>query len=442
MKNKLAVIYTAFCILSIPLSVAAQQANDTIRVMSYNTLNYGFPATSGCPALLTANKHVWLRKIIQYTNPDILGLEKMTAEPASFTADTIISAVLDSVCGACYSHTPYTNVSGYQKEDMLYFRNDRFGWIRTTTIYAADTNISDINLHELYYKPAGQEPGRDTVFLNVILAHLKSGSGSAAERSIEISGAMNWLNAHISNPGNYIFMGDFNTQSSAENCFQQLINSTNPNTLFVEPTGQLGNWNANPTAFANYLTQSTRTTDPGDCGAVGGQDDWFDHLLCSTAIMQGSQAISYIPGSFYVVAQDGQHVNKSLLASPLNTTVPADILSALYYMSEHLPVMMQLAIDTFHIANGIIPLEAEVQWQYNTLVTTELRLCTKINRAITNHNCQATIYDFTGRLVHKQAINFNQSIIAADRFAQGAYLLVITSDDQPVFNGRFVKVSN
>ena len=441
MKNRLPCLTLFFCILIMHLSASAQHACDTIKVMSYNTLNYGFPATSDCPAMLTANKHTWLRKIIEYTEPDILGLEKMAAAPASFTADTIVNMVLDSVCTACYGHTPYTNLSGYQKENMLYFRKDKFGWLRTTTIYAADTNISDINLHELYYKPAGQEPLHDTIFLNIILVHLKSGSGNAAERSVEIFGAMNWLNAHISNAGNYIFMGDFNTQSSGENCFQQIINSSNPNTLFVEPTGQLGNWNANPTTFANYLTQSTRTTDPGDCGATGGQDDWFDHLLCSTAIKQGAQSISYVPGSFYVVGQDGQHVNKSLLSSPVNSTVPADILSALYYMSEHLPVMMQLAIDTFHMANGIIQVDAETQWQYNALVTSELNICAKGGSATSGHNYQAAIYDFTGRLMQTQAISFKQSITAS-RFAQGVYLLVITSDNQPVFNGRFVKVSN
>ena len=440
MKHKLPAIYIICCLL-VNLPASGQHAYDTVQVMSYNTLNYGFPATSNCPTLLTQNKHAWLKKIIQYANPDILGLEKMDASPATFTSDTVIHAVLDSVCAGCYAHTPYTNHSGYEKENTLYFKTDKFGWLSTTTIYSADTNISDINLHKLYYKPT-QQPLTDTIFLNIILVHLKSGSGNAAERALEVTGAMNWLNAHLTAPGNYICMGDFNTQSSDESCFQQLIMSANPNTLFTEPTGQLGNWNGNPSSFANYLTQSTRTADPGDCGATGGQDDWFDHLLCSTPVIQGTKNISYVSNSFTVIGQDGQHVNKSLIASPPNNSVPSEILNALYYMSEHLPVTMQLAIDTGHAATAIATLETAINWHYNTLVSNQLTIEANGLPQNNKHNYYAGIYDLTGRLLLAQKISFTETVTLLNQLSQGMYLLVITHDNQPVLNGRFFKSGN
>ena len=49
---------------------------DTLKVISYNVNNYGFAASQSCPGLITANKHVYLRNIVQYTDPDILGLLK------------------------------------------------------------------------------------------------------------------------------------------------------------------------------------------------------------------------------------------------------------------------------------------------------------------------------------------------------------------------------
>ena len=409
--------------------------------MSYNVLNYGFPASGNCPALITANKHAWLRTVIEYTMPDILGLEKMDATPATFTSDTIVARVLDSVCPGCYGHTPYTNNSGYEKENMLYFNNAKFGWLSTKTIYSADSTISDINLHTLFYKNAALLASHDTIFLHIILVHLASGSGSAAERGAEMAGAMAWLNAHITAPGNYIFMGDFNTQSSSESCFQDMNHSTDSNTLFFDVANQPGNWDSDPDNFARYLTQSTRTSDPGDCGATGGMDDWFDHLLCTNPIMQGTGKVNYLSGSFSVIGQDGQHVNKSLIANPANTSVPGNVLSALYYMSEHLPVIMQLAIDTASATTGITgpgngPL---VQWHYNSPVANQLCLIA----AGATEVYEAAVYDITGRMLSKQPLNnTGENILPVSNLADGVYILVVTQQEQVVTTGKFVKFSH
>ena len=365
--------------------------------MSYNVLNYGFPASGNCPALITANKHAWLRTVIEYTMPDILGLEKMDATPATFTSDTIVARVLDSVCPGCYGHTPYTNNSGYEKENMLYFNNAKFGWLSTKTIYSADSTISDINLHTLFYKNAALLASHDTIFLHIILVHLASGSGSAAERGAEMAGAMAWLNAHITAPGNYIFMGDFNTQSSSESCFQDMNHSTDSNTLFFDVANQPGNWDSDPDNFARY-------------------------------------------GSFSVIGQDGQHVNKSLIANPANTSVPGNVLSALYYMSEHLPVIMQLAIDTASATTGITgpgngPL---VQWHYNSPVANQLCLIA----AGATEVYEAAVYDITGRMLSKQPLNnTGENILPVSNLADGVYILVVTQQEQVVTTGKFVKFS-
>jgi len=431
--------------LSIPFMVLAASAHptcDTAKIMSYNVLNYGFPATESCPALITSNKHAWLRTILQYSKPDILGLEKMDATPASFTSDTIIDKVLDSVCNRCYGHTPYTNVSGYSKENMLYYNTEKFGWISTTTIYSADSNISDINLHTLYYKSPELSISHDTVFLSVILVHLESGSGSAAERTMEMQGAMQWLNTHITHPGNYIFMGDFNTQSSSESCYQQMINSGNANTRFFDVDNQPGNWDADPSNFAHVLTQSTRTSDPGDCGATGGLDDWFDHFLCTDSIMTGYGSVTYVPNSFSVTGQDGQHVNKSLIAAPANTSVPNSVLNALYYMSEHLPITMQLAIDTGSTTTAAVPVVtgSNMQWQYSNPVSGYLSL-----NALTpdnQHIFSLVIYDLSGRqLINTPLRGTGKNEIPVNKLSNGIYILMVQQNGELITSGKFVKVA-
>ena len=268
----------------------------------------------------------------------------MNVSPLTFITDTIIQCVLDSVCTGCYKHTNYYNLSGYEKADMIYYKPSKFGFISTTPIYYADSNISDINLNRFYYKDTNLIHTHDTTFLSIILVHLESGSSSASARATEIAGAMAWLNANVTTLGNYIFMGDFNTQSFTEACYQSLITSPNLPTLFFDPVYQSGDWGPNPSLFANFLTQSTRTTDPGDCGSTGGMNDWFDHILLSEPVLYGLQSVQYIPGSYTTIGQDGLHTLAAINGSPTNTSVPSDVLNALYYMSSHLPVSIKIAI--------------------------------------------------------------------------------------------------
>lgn len=346
LASNLRTTVSTFVLLLFVFSFSHAQSfqKDTLKIMSYNTLDYGFSSSSNCPALITANKHEYLKTILRYENPDIIGLLKMDASPSSFSKTKVIQHVLDSVCLGCYGHSSFTNLSGYSKENMLYFKTSKLGYIGTTTIYSGDPNISDINQHTLYYKDSNLSVNHDTVFIKIILIHDKSGINNANVRETEIGAAMGWLNAHVTSPDNYIFMGDFNTQSSTEACFQDLINSSNINTLFFDPPNQLGDWANNPTAFANYLTENTRITDPGDCGATGGLNLRFDHILCTLPVMQGTKSVQYIPGSFEVIGNDGNHSNLALTDPPANTSVPAPVLNALYYMSNHLPVSLKVDV--------------------------------------------------------------------------------------------------
>ena len=85
---------------------------DTLKVMAYNVLNYG----DGCQgSLSTLNSY--LKTIIQYTQPDLLSCEKMTAFAATATGAANYAAVItDSVLNILFPNrfafaTP-TNVAG------------------------------------------------------------------------------------------------------------------------------------------------------------------------------------------------------------------------------------------------------------------------------------------------------------------------------------------
>jgi hypothetical protein len=344
-KMYLFLIYFNLILFGKPLF--AQTQSTTLTVMNYNVGNYGALATINCPLLNLTTKNAYLRTIMQYVSPDIVALTKIDNLLPAFSTTKVVDSIFNKNCFGCYDHGGFTNISGYSKVNMLYYKTSNVGFKSTTTIYSGDNNISDINLHKLYYKSPTLSTLHDTIFINVIVAHLDSGSGSSSmgNRAVEINGAMSWLNSHVTSPGNYIFMGDLNTQKSNENCFQYLVNSSNPNTKFFDPPNQLGNWSNSPNLYNKYLTHSTRTNDPGDCNATGGMNNRFDHILCTQSIMAGTNSVTYIPTSYKVIGQDGLHTNNALIDSPTNVSAPSPVINALYYMSEHLPEIIRLQIN-------------------------------------------------------------------------------------------------
>ena len=417
---------------------AQRPAYDTLTVMTYNIGNYGL-TQNGCPTLLNSVKNPLLRTIIAYADPDIIGFEKMSISPSTLATDSIVRFVLDSACAGCYGYGDFTGFFGYSKENMLYYKTNKLGFISTTTIYSGDNNISDINLHRLYYKSPTLSITRDTVFLNIIIVHLRSGSGNDAIRASEISGVMNWLNSHIVSAGNYMAMGDFNTQSSNESCFQQLINSANSDTKFFDPVNQSGNWSNNTSSFAQYLTQSTRRIDPGDCLATGGMVNRFDHILCTQVLMEGTDSLQYVTDSYKVLGQDGQHAGLAITDAPLNTSVPVNVLNALYNMSEHLPVLVKLAVggNTSHTATSVNE-ATPVKWEYNIMASDLLTL----TGDVALDNGVAKILDLQGRCVKEVVLGNNtHNLIPLGSLCTGVYLLTITSNSEPLFTGKFIKMN-
>src|ERR1700722_8713452 len=94
---------------------AIVNAQDTIKVLSYNPMNYGIEKGS-CPNLITYDKHKYVREIIGFEKPDIVGLVKIDASNTLFAIDTVINQVFNPLCNGCYGHGRFTDNSGYSKE--------------------------------------------------------------------------------------------------------------------------------------------------------------------------------------------------------------------------------------------------------------------------------------------------------------------------------------
>ncbi|MDI3479063.1 MAG: hypothetical protein PWQ14_209 [Rikenellaceae bacterium] len=398
-------------IIALSLLYSIVYSQDTIKVMSYNLLNYG-NYTSYCTLSNNnvSNKNEYLKTIIDYTLPDILGVVEIAPD------DTYIDGFRDNVLNQngrnYYAKTPKFNYSGSPIINMLYYDSRKMTlsfWTSLATTYR------DITIYTFYFENDALLNG-DTVYLTCIVMHLKAGNTDtdASDRTAMAQTLMNFLNNFNENT-NYLVMGDFNLYSSSEGAYQQLTNHPNANIRFYDFINKYGDW-SNNAYFSPYHTQSTHTTS--DCFSGGGLDDRFDFILGNINTITGAKGFKYLDSSYTTLGQDGQHFNKGLLDSPTNTTVPSNVLEALYGNSDHLPIISKFIVDnTLSINDYSLPI--------NYYMIDNKLYINFINPL--NTDMSIKILDMQGRDVFTDQIpsNMQQYVLDMNNYNKGVYLIDI-----------------
>jgi hypothetical protein len=325
---------------SIRFLSAQTTERDTLNVLVYNLLY--FNDGPGCTNV-SPNRQDTLRKILTYLKPDIFIATEVTDLAAS---NLILNTSLNAWGETKYAAAPFVlNGSGSTDDlnQMLYYNSEKLVYHSTTQL---ETTVRDINRYYLYYKDPDLATTNDTAWVQFYAIHLKAGGTSTdvITRQGECNVIKNDIVANVKS-GNIIVCGDFNMDESTEVGYQNLITGSQ---ALRDPANKPGTWNNNG-SFASVHTQSTRTTEVFDCGVTGGVDDRFDLFLVSDGIWYGNQYLKYVPGSYKVPGNDGLRFNTSLI-SGTNTSAPDSVVKALYYMSDHLPVMMKLAWNKDYLA--------------------------------------------------------------------------------------------
>ncbi len=281
-------------------------------LMHYNLLHYG-PDTA---------KDAWLQQIVDYVQPTLFTANEVMNDSAY--GERLVARVLQPLHPA-WRRAPWTP-DGAQMVSLLFYRSDQWVLRRTRVV---ETLVRNIPVYWLWYRPALPT---DTLELVVAVAHLKASQNSANQQerkwmvqaltdSLEVWGVQAWMLA-----------GDLNFYTSSEPAYQWLV--TYPDSLMrLWDPFPAGNWHNND-SFALWHTQSTRRVGLPDGGATGGMDDRFDFILPSYALNYSIQW-----DTFYVFAQNGQYFDQAIIeASPLPLP-DYNLVQALYYMSDHLPVV-------------------------------------------------------------------------------------------------------
>ena len=300
------------------------QGQDTLTVMSYNVLNY--PSSN-------LGKADTLKPIIKFVQPDIFMINELES---SAGATTILTDALN--VGGVTTYRRSTFYAGPNTNNMLYYNSDKLGLYSQHEIPTALRNISE---YVLYYKAPGMTTSSDTVFIFCYSAHLKASQAdpNPQKRNQESILFKNYLDGRA-NLENVFLGGDFNLYTSAEPAYETILNGGSVS--LIDPISSTGNWHNNA-SFSGIHTQSTRSGSIGDGGAYGGMDDRFDFIFFNQQLQTGSQGLTYVPGSYKAVGNDGNHFNQSI-NSGTNNAAPNNVIEALYYMSDHLPVVLKASI--------------------------------------------------------------------------------------------------
>ncbi|WP_378173485.1 T9SS type A sorting domain-containing protein [Aquimarina sp. SS2-1] len=401
MKKSLIIVVTFFI-----AQICFGQA--TIKTMFYNVLNY--------PTAPPENREEILETIIDNYEPDIFMICELETEDGG---NEILNNSLNDD-NDNYSSAPFlSNFSNSDVElhQLLYYNNEKFTLIQSQRLI---TTIRDINWYTL--ELISEDQINNPIRIEVFVAHLKASRGSDNETK-----RLNMVKAFTDNYANLdendyvIFAGDFNLYSSNEPAYQELIDVSNKITM-VDPINTPGNWSSDNT-FTAIHTQSTRLSSEGfdDFGSGGGLDDRFDFILVSENMMNNTE-LKYIPNTYKAFGNNGNCFNQRIDDIDCTGIFDSTLRDALYTMSDHLPVVMELQTNQQFLSTPEFTESIrKIELISGTLVDTQLSL--QINNNSTPVDFK--IYNTLGQEMKSFSTNGNNIInISVSELSAGIYYLV------------------
>ncbi len=326
--------------------------------MTYIVLNYGNACHDANPVMRN-----YLKNIISFTQPDILGLVKMNTIKRFSSdvngnlqpdfCDSMVQYVLNPAGNISYNFCQYTNDALGSDMCVLFYNKNKLAYIYTKVL---TVDITDFDLYKFYYKDPNLSNTHDTTFLYVVLFHTKSGSDPTV-RNAQLTSTYSAIKSRFKYLPNMIMMGDFNLRNSSELCYNQLVTSTDTSFKFNDPPFTAdnaltypANWSQN-NSYSNYYTTSTRfdLVHPNSCGTDGGAKDWYDHILFSSWMINGNNYMRYIPHSYKTIGNDGNRsgisINDSVTRGK-NLSAPGDVINSIFQLSNKYPVMSSFAVKS------------------------------------------------------------------------------------------------
>lgn len=393
-------------------------SQNTIKTMFYNVL--WFPE-------LNPNRIDLLQEVLQDYEPDIFMVCELQSQEG---ADAILNMGLNSDGNSNFSAAPYfeNQSGGGNLQQALFYRNDMFVLENTEII---NTPVRDINKYTLLLNTANQDTNPIRIYAYV--THLKSSQGGANQQ-LRLSMVEAFVNdtQQLEEDAYVLFAGDFNIYTSTEPAYLEILDQTN-NIAMADPINTPGAWNNNED-FTAVHTQSTRTSSSGfGGGAGGGLDDRFDFIMVSQNMMTDSN-LGYKADSYKAYGNNGNCYNNDINDINCGGVYNQVIRDALYNMSDHLPVVMELETDQ-EIVLLNVPQNSPLQpfSLKNTLVSD---IITIYNPGDNTKDDRFGIFNTLGQELLEFKTSTNTTILNVAKFVKGVYYITNKSSNQTL---KFLK---
>jgi endonuclease/exonuclease/phosphatase family metal-dependent hydrolase len=317
------------------LALLAAAPAHALRVVTWNLLDY--VGGDGSVEYRQASA----RTVIAGLEPDILVTQEMNNAAAR---DSFLLNVLGVVEPGEWT-SAYLDVTG---EGMGLFWKPAV--VSVSNIAAFATTTGPRKVLQSLVKPVGYV--NKAGWFRLYSFHLKAGDTDSATRRLqctEIRTTLNNVVQTVVGP-NFLIGGDSNFYGSWEGGYIRLTESqADDDGRGRDYTPITGTWNSS--SYARHHTQSACSYCPDQTGLVlptvvdysgGGMDDRFDLWLSSYTLQDSSglDVVGYIP-----YGNDGLHFNQDINANP-NLAVGYTIATALWTMSDHLPVVAVLQLPS------------------------------------------------------------------------------------------------
>lgn len=402
-----------FLFLIIGLAAFGAKAQQQATVMSYNVLNY--------PTGNLAGREDTLRHLINYVEPDIFLIQELKNDSGlQLILNESFSDLPANYAASAFVPQQSNPNSGWKLQQAMIYNSDMFGMKNEGYLM---TEVRDLNKYELYYKDPNLAQGADTVFFYVFVVHLKSSQGTSnVEARLAMAQALTLHQQFLPAGSHVIVAGDFNVYTSDEPAYQELLDPTN---LIVlrDPIDSPGNWNSSSFQPKDILTQSTRTSSIFGDGAGGGLDDRFDFILLSNSMFQPWNTIVYEADSYHAVGNTGTCYNQNITDCS-GGLWSDEILQSLYYMSDHLPIVLDLNFGVGTVGVGKPTTKSRI-WFINENLQFNWQ---------ESQNGTIELTDMLGRVVHSRSIELSKGLNAINLVGlvenTGIYLIRVFSESQ------------
>ncbi|MGI9593373.1 MAG: endonuclease/exonuclease/phosphatase family protein [Patiriisocius sp.] len=376
---------------------------------------------------LNPNRIDLLQEVLQDYEPDIFMVCELQSQEG---ADAILNIGLNSDGNSNFSAAPYfeNQSGGGNLQQALFYRNDMFVLENTEII---NTPVRDINKYTLLLNTANQDTNPIRIYAYV--THLKSSQGGANQQ-LRLSMVEAFVNdtQQLEENAYVLFAGDFNIYTSTEPAYLEILDQTN-NIAMADPINTPGAWNNNED-FTAVHTQSTRTSSSGfGGGAGGGLDDRFDFIMVSQNMMTDSN-LGYKADSYKAYGNNGNCYNNDINDINCGGVYNQVIRDALYNMSDHLPVVMELETDQEIVLLNLPQNSAPQPFSLkNTLVSD---IVTIYNPGDNTKDDRFGIFNTLGQELLEFKTSTNTTILNVAQFVKGVYYITNKSSNQTL---KFLK---